>query len=81
VTSIFHPKLPHNKALWPRPLLLKTHVAPRRNDFCKSHVLIIKIDKFKWKDWARIKPCTYSKKNTLALKSTKIFLDLFSHLL
>jgi len=71
VTSISHLELLHNKVLRLRSLWSKTHIAPRRNDFYKSHVLIKKIDKFKWKDRERIKPCTYSKKSFHASKSTK----------
>jgi hypothetical protein len=56
VTSIYHPELLHNKTLWRHPLQLKVDVAPKRKYLYKSHVSILKIDRFKWKEWARIKP-------------------------
>jgi hypothetical protein len=31
-----------------------------------NHISIRKIDRFKWKNWERIKPCTYSQKNSFA---------------
>jgi hypothetical protein len=55
----------------------KVHITLGKEDFCYSHVPIRIINKFKWKDWVRIKPCTYSQKKLSCVREYQVFLDLF----
>lgn len=80
MTSISHLKFPRNKTLWPCVLQLKARVTTTRNDFYKSHVLIRKLNKFKWKYLEGIKPYTYSKKILLCQKILSLSWVVFTSL-
>jgi hypothetical protein len=71
VTSIYHPELPYNKVLWRRLLQPKANIAPRRKDFYKSHVSILKITNSNGKIRQESNLVHIVKKNFLVLENTK----------